>query len=72
MACEGTRAAGATVPSCGAGPLLARAGKAPAANTALSGLAGAAGSCAAHPGKPAHTTATSKGVFMVTSIDHPF
>ncbi|MFC5461403.1 hypothetical protein [Massilia niabensis] len=84
MACEGTRVLGATVPSWGSGLVLARAGKAlearcelsgtlqAAANTAVSGLVGDAGSCTAHPGSPAHTAATTSGMFMVSSIDMPF
>jgi hypothetical protein len=43
-----------------------------AANTAVSGLDGAAGSCKVQPGSPAHTAATSNGVFIPTSIDKPF
>lgn len=81
--CEGTRVFGATVPSCGSGFVLARAGKALAAGGALSGAAqratgggagGASGAlaCAAHAGHPAHTAAISSGLFISTSIDHSF
>jgi hypothetical protein len=76
--------AGATLPSCGAGPVLARAGKALEARGALPciaqleakssvpGVTGEAGSCMAHPGSPAHTAAMSSGVFIFTSIDTSF
>lgn len=75
---------GATLPSCGSGLVLARAGKAlaargtfpgmgqPAAKTSVPGTPGAAGSCRAHPGRAAHAAAISSGVFMFTSIDTPF
>ena len=84
QAWEGTRVFGATLPSCGAGPVLARAGKALDARAAPSciaqakakssvpGATGAAGSCMAQPGSPAHTAAMSSGAFMFTSIDTSF
>ena len=83
QACEGMGIAGATLPSCGAGVVLARAGRALEARGAsciaqldakssVPGVTGEAGSCMAHPGSPAHTAAMSSGVFMFTSIDTSF
>jgi hypothetical protein len=84
QACEAMYVAGATLPSCGSGLVVARAGKALDARGASSciaqldakgsvpGVTGEAGSCMAHPGSPAHTAAISNGVFMFTSIDTSF
>ena len=77
---EGTRVAGATVPSCGSGFVLARAGKAPEAGAAascmlqamtkaaVSGLAGASGCAMTQPGNPVHTAARSNGAFVSAFI----
>jgi len=84
QACEAMCVAGATLPSCGSGLVLARAGNAleargassciaqPDAKSSDPGVTGEAGSCMAHPGSPAHTAAISNGVFMFTSIDTSF
>jgi hypothetical protein len=81
--CEGRRPAAATLPRCGSGCVAARAGKALAARRGSSCAAqcasGAAvpavlpdAACAAHPGKPTHTAASSNGMFIFSSIACPF
>lgn len=81
-ACDGTRPAAATLPSCGSGRVLARAGKALDARALSAGVAQGAGGAAAvrgsgtawpvaQPGKPAQAATISSGMFMATSLDQP-
>ena len=76
--CEGTRVLGATVPRCGSGVVLARAGKVPAASGAsgvsaqrergstLPALLSCAGTGA---GSAVSITATNTGLFIPVSLD---
>jgi hypothetical protein len=79
--CEGNRVFGATVPSCGSGFVLARAGKAlwargrsaRAAQSACGGALPGFPSCGSAPaGSPATMAASSTGMFIALSFKSPF
>jgi hypothetical protein len=79
--CEGTRVFGATVPSCGSGLVLARAGKAlsarggstRAAQSDCGGALPGPPSCASAPtGSAATIAANSTGLFIAVSFKTPF